>query len=720
MRTPPTGWDVRLTHSSGHVHRPDPLGSISKAPAIRDLPRITVPVERDRLWQDDGFERALFQAWKDSEQLPIEQLDDVGERRASGTSQTTLEGVGGVELRQRVEREVSARETHSFIEDLIVNETGLVANVDTPAVHETTRMLLDVATASEWADALSETDLSTLPVEIDSGTDELALQQSLWTTEGENYTRNSGTGFTSSADYSGDAPTDGNGGAERLSGDNNYVEWEFDVDYTIPEEHVVLHIRDNTDVGGDGNPEIQIWLDGNLCAVLPASSAGITSLNWSEWSSDPSGNSYSGGDLQPGTHTLRAEVASDDTGWYDVDVVAPGDGRYSYSLDNSVTTAPDGSNYLDGPEHHPDAVQITMDRVTTVLSLTEADLTSTWDDTSGSQAVGMRNQTGDSFDTASNASSHSVDFADRGALLDVQLTLSRYGSQTSTPGSGISGQRVADLSVEGALDDMPLTIDRTFDDTILSICKTLAEEANAVFGVDRAPNGDLTFEWTQLGQRTSDPVDGAETIDASTDYDVTERAIVYGGSQPIRREPITADVGNAVELNEARLQERSETVRSADSDTDYTRGDDYDVSWQDGTITAISGGNISDGESLEVDYSFQPRGSHVASGAGSDPRTEVVNIPGLSSERACGLAAYRIVQETKTPLHEATVQLPEDVAVSVVESVPVEELPQDEALDLRSIQTTPQSTQLTLGSRQRVEDVVSDIKSRIRGVSRKV
>jgi hypothetical protein len=193
---------------------------------------------------------------------------------------------------------------------------------------------------------------------------------------------------------------------------------------------------------------------------------------------------------------------------------------------------------------------------------------------------------------------------------------------------------------------------------------------------------------------------------------------VYGGSEAIRQESLTADHGTAVDLENGRLEERSEYLRSATGGSEFDRGDDYEIDWQAGTLTTLSGGDISDGQALLVDYRYQPRASWTAEDAGDDPRFRRVDIPSLKSERACGLAAYRIVQEVGEPLKEATARIPQDVDAAVVQSIATEELPNTGILELRAIEGGPDGAELTLGNRQRVRDVVADIRTRISAVER--
>lgn len=720
---PSAEWAAVVEHD-GRTTRPRILDGPARTPAIRDLARVSIPVPRDDKWDDEQFRKAAMKVWEDRSRLPIEQLDSVEHREGSDDARTVLQGVGGTALRERITTEVKSKATHELAEQLVVDNTDLAVNVDDPPSVISTEQTYELADQTTWASALTDTDLSTLPVTVPPGGG-LDTQQSLWVKEAEDNASDYAQ-FFQDTDFSGvQSGQEGLGSGLGFDTVGQYVEFDFTNDYTIPADHFNTRIllRGGWDVGAE------ISIDNTTVATIGENynSPGIL------WF-DPKDTAGNGGvtfpwsqDLQPGSHTLRIEVTSvsdtENQEPIDIDVVAWGDQRWidteyngDYPSDTDIIEADDG-NYYEGPPRYPE-IDVELDRVPFVLSVAGVDIESEWGDTSAAQAIGARNEAGGDWTEAPNSGSLDATFPDLGALLDVRLSFSPTGSQIATPGSGFEGQSVDSVTVDTELDTTPITLDRSLDDTLLSILKRLAGESNSVFGVGW--DDGLTFEWTRIGQREGDAVEATESFDIQTDYDYPEHVVVYGGSEEIRRESLSASHNDEQELANPRLEERTEYVRSAGDNTEYERGDDYEISWQDGIVTTLPGGAIPSGEALLVDYTYQPRASWTLDDAGVDPRFRRVDIPQLKSDRACGLAAYRIVQEAGEPLKEATVVPPDDVGAAVVQSIDAEVLPNTGVLEVRSIDGGPRGAELRLGNRQRVRDVVDGIKSRLNAVSRMV
>jgi hypothetical protein len=259
------------------------------------------------------------------------------------------------------------------------------------------------------------------------------LQQSCFTTEAENNTSESGMVITSDADASG-------GEARSFDGDgSSEITFDFTPQYTIPKENFTFFIRYST-LGGNDPPETTWSLDGEDLVDTSVSTgsayqhddAKATFNGFSEPSSDVDGGT---------THTLKGrETTSGTDGWV-VDVIAPADNRFSYTLDNDNGGS---SGFLDGPELFPDLVERQLSTATTQRNVTEASFELTANDVSNNFYVELAND-GSNFTRVSNSQTGSVTFADANRDVDSRIGFSRFGSRTSaTPQQGFNAQQVDD------------------------------------------------------------------------------------------------------------------------------------------------------------------------------------------------------------------------------------------------------------------------------------
>lgn len=98
--------------------------------------------------------------------------------------------------------------------------------------------------------------------------------------------------------------------------------------------------------------------------------------------------------------------------------------------------------------------------------------------------------------------------------------------------------------------------------------------------------------------------------------------------QRAHEETFTAALDTAVQLSRTRLQADSALVYDAEG-TEYTADEDYEVDAEAGTITALSGGALSDGEDYLIDYSY-------------------LGPPRQVEDATCEQALY-IIRQTNTP-----------------------------------------------------------------------
>lgn len=695
--------------------RPPIVGEADVQPRANDLPKIRLPTTDGpwtRLDLEDGPEELLV--WYEGVRQPIEELERIEE----ADDGHVLVGRGGTSLLDRVQIEVDQQPVHDLAQELIEDHTPYAPVVDAPPEALSEEVIFDVTSASAWSNLFANTDLSRIPVGVDDSTDELYSQQSNWVREAESPDHEAGISsgdFDELADYSG--PSDqGTGGAYLLDSTNDALEYEFETEYTIPAEalNVRTRWRDGDDV------ELTVSIDDNTFCVVPTNYT--SSLLWGDPKSTSIIDVVWSTDLEPGTHTLRYEVT--DTGGnvepHVLDVVSVGDDRYDYNYDDDVTAYEDG-NYLEGPESYPE-ITVETDVGALVLSAVAAELTTVWDDTSGVQKIQVSNDGGSSWLPADgseeNTESVSHGFAPPGAQLQARLRFGRHGSRESTPATGFNGQRVSSLELTATLDDTPIAVNQQWDTSARAILRDLAEQAGAIWDVER--NDGIEINWTFPGVREATVTEPLTTYDQATD--VRERAssvVVVGSNAQQVGDRIEADHGTELSLQQANLVSGSEAVYDPDTGDSYQRDDDYEMDYSGGEITTLSAGDIGSGQTVAVDYRYETRG-RFETGSSTSDREITRNITGLVSDRQCSIAARRIALELSEPLHEAEVGFtPGPKSWSIVDQLTVDALPFPGPYTPRETRTQNGEVRARLGSRQSVEEIVSEIKDQSDRVARR-
>lgn len=410
--------------------------------------------------------------------------------------------------------ETSRTPTNILVEDEIANVWGLTgfdATVTSHSANTTTddEQVQEANTTAEF-EAISSNIGDTDPLAAQNTN--IELLQSLYFSEGESPDRSNGgrgaTNSTESADLSGD-----DGQIMQSTGD--WVEYDFTVDYTIPEEDFEVAVRDDdgTERGlGDECPGVEytVTLDTGTSQVVDTNQATDIILNWSEVGNGTyGGDGWTSGDIPPGTHTLRIEVTDgkDSVDAYVVDCVAPYDGRFSYNFDNTV----DSNDALDGPELFPDSHELILDRAPTTWSVNQATLSTSWDDTGGNQRIQLRlppdgswgpsDGTEDNTDTITDHGFGS----DAGSAVQGRARFSRYGTQSTTPKNGFNGQKLQSwtLTIDG--DDIPVITDKEYEGTHLDILQSLHDEGRMHFDVEHTADSKDAFSYPIGEQTEADP-----------------------------------------------------------------------------------------------------------------------------------------------------------------------------------------------------------------------
>ncbi|SEW10217.1 fibronectin type III domain-containing protein [Natrinema salifodinae] len=716
---PPRGWYAEANHPSGTTLTPQILDDATLLPRLNALPEARIPIPKGETYLDADLEGAAMRVWKDGDRRPVGEIEEV----SVAPGRDELVGIGGTQLERRVQEDVIAEPAHDLAERLVEEYTDYAAHVDPPESEVTQALAQNPASADEWHNVTEFTPLDEIPIGVtDAG--EITIQDSNVLLNISNETLyESGTGSPiSSPDHI---------GQNYLTYQNrdDYDEFgPFEIDYQISgaDLRIAAYLETESDPAALEAALIDHETDAEIGRITLVDTTTESGLLW--YTSDGSDSSnlfdnigtepWTDGDVGPGTYRLRIDVAFEFEGAVDVSGVSIHDTQYVYEWDNDV----DNEGGIDYPQTKPDFESVVLDAYQAVLSVRGGDLDIDIDDTGGQQSVGLSND-GLTFVRESNSATVSAEFADLTGELFVELGLSRYGDAGTgaIPRYGTEGQTVDSYELTALLDDTPIILNRNFDGDLKDILATIAEDSDSLYEVRQ--DGDQTVvEWAQPGQRTagSDPA-------VQPDYEVTKesrrilKAIVKGGRARVEDESIVAESGTAVVLEETDVIAGTERVRSADNGTQYRPNLDYQLRTGAGELDIPEAGGIDAGEELVVDYDYNVSGSYEHPDFDGDPRTEIVeDIPQASSERACTQASRALVDELSEPRYEADVTIPAGEEISgLIETLDLEDIPGD-AMVVYDVKESPDGLQLRLGSRNRVDETVQRMQSRLEATSERV
>jgi hypothetical protein len=115
---------------------------------------------------------------------------------------------------------------------------------------------------------------------------------------------------------------------------------------------------------------------------------------------------------------------------------------------------------LDGPELYPSGLEIETNIFETDFNIVKSDVTSTWDDTTGNQALSVSNDGGVTYTDFNNTTIASHDYDGAGREARVKFTLDRYGTRTdATPQTGYLTQTVDSFTHTVDLNDLAVIVD---------------------------------------------------------------------------------------------------------------------------------------------------------------------------------------------------------------------------------------------------------------------
>ncbi|QLG63074.1 fibronectin type III domain-containing protein [Halorarum salinum] len=362
-----------------------------------------------------------------------------------------------------------------------------------------------------FASALDGDDIAAT---VDSG---VAPLQVAWTREGEDADRDSGASIQSFSDASGGESL------TLISEVGNYAEWDFENYHRIPVDELVLYVRTRNLDAGSSTPEIEASIDSDVVGPV-----GVTAgpFVWQDRDSDFSGWEIQD-DLEPGVHTLRLEVVdapSSDADAFTFDVVAPLDGRFSYSLPDDLV---DG--YLDGPEHYR-PVTLEAEPFSQSFNIVEADIDADLTNTDNGQRLQASNDGGDTWlpndGTEENTAAVTADFAAAetfGSEIRGRVTLDGYepnGPRDATPRLGYEPQTLSAWELQITTNALRVIDDQTFTGSPYEIADSIADDSGLVFVPDYREDG-LALKAFAPGDEVLDvdwTVENADPVDTSEGY----------------------------------------------------------------------------------------------------------------------------------------------------------------------------------------------------------
>ncbi|RQG93722.1 fibronectin type III domain-containing protein [Natrarchaeobius oligotrophus] len=695
---PSIGWHVEIDHPSGRTLKPQILDEVEWIPVVNGLPRVEIPVPRDEKWRSEALEDAPMRVWKDGVELPIDELRGVS--REPGHS--VLEGVGGTALDDYYrDVEYVEEDAHVAAEEFIENVVGYTANVDEPDSDTRGDVLMqDAETESEMEDALAEWPFGdTDPLEL-SVLGEVEMLQSAWFTEAEDADGDGSINIDEEGRWSG-------GEAVQLGG-NDERTFSFSPEYEIPSVTCEFVFA----IPGD-SPGIEIEYEGT---TLEDIDPGILSGTDDQY--DLRTFQVSVDDVGP-DNNLQFQITN--TGGGDdiyLDWAHIRDDRFSYST--SDTEPEDG--VVEGWEQYPESYDVLFDPVSSIEQVVGARAEIDIDDTSGDQALAVRNSSQHDWVEATNTDVLEVaEFAEAGQSIQLRVTLSRYDSDGTESGTFGDVSQVLDaIEVLATLQDIPVLLDFSADEDGVSILNRKADAGDFVWEVRPDGEGGTVVEWTQPGQRESDRQPDLIDWEAErTTESAYQHIIVEGDSRNVEGELFSVTgYGFLTGLDETYIRRNSERVYDPDDpDEVFERNVDYEMVWQEGAIRLLEGGSMDDDAEYAIDYRYKIRGEYEIPGV-DDPATRKVNIADATTEREAELLAFGLALELQEPLEEATAVIDDaDPRWSLVEALSDEELPFDVPVRVREIDQEAGQASLRLGSRRSVREAVDELRTRIDAVA---
>ena len=706
---PTSGWYAEIDTPNG-TRTPSIVGTPQRDPSVNDLERVTIPVPKDEAWDSEAFTDAPVRVWHDGERLPVDTL--IERRQTAGRTELVCEG--GTVLHETGVYPFRNTDVHSAFET-VTNDTPYGVDVTSPSVSEEELITIDSETGAR---TYLDTARSDAPVLIrNDGTVETA--QTCFVFEGENWT--SGTTYASGdfgdgADYSLDLAADAVDGT---------ISKTITLEHEIPGDELGIKIRGKLE---SFEGELQVRIDGETAGADLVANSTSGALSWANYEggrtyeNDSTGQDVSVPTLGPGDHTVAVEAINPInsgialSGNWLADVVSVYDKRHPPSGFDNTT---DADSALATPERYPANGVGAVFLVRGYRSGDGARVASTWDDTTGAQAVALSDDYGATYVQDTNSANVSATFGGPYVDLLFRATLGAYGTQTgATPTTGINGQSMSEFTLFKDVRDSPPIIAQTYRGQRRTILTQLVERGDMLWALDwDRENDQQTIQMANVGDRESDRDLDLVSYEWSTQSlgRQYESATVKGAALEVADEGVTADILNDNSLDKDNLVDGSETVRDANTGTVYERGPDYDINYETGVLFYPAGSTrITDGAGLAVTYEWKPIASYAKPGASPKKALDDVEVAATTDAMCESLAFYLVDRLGDGPVESGTITIPSlPAGYSVLDALALDGLPNDEQWTPRGLSVQDGRVTMEVASRRRVQDVVSDLQSRL-------
>jgi hypothetical protein len=256
-------------------------------------------------------------------------------------------------------------------------------------------------------------------------------------------------------------------------------------EYDIPAEHARAAVRYRAPDGA--TPRAEFRVEGAVFHETAQDGAGPAGYEWRRGDIPLSDDVLPAGEQNVSVN-VSASGANDER--LLVDVIVVYDDRFSYTFDDAT----DADDLLAGPETRPDAVRVRPTVVETPARVTEIALTTTFDDTTGKQALAT-SLDGETWDETANTQTVTNGYPS--SIREQaygRATLSRYGSRsTASPTEGYEGQALRDYTLTVSGDDPARIGDKQLEGDHMRNAQRLHELAGMRFVVHHDPD-EVTVE----------------------------------------------------------------------------------------------------------------------------------------------------------------------------------------------------------------------------------
>lgn len=776
---PTSGWyvEIDIAQSGTDARRtvtPEILGGARWTPTVNQLPEVELSVAPQPYFIDGRADSAPCRVWLDGVRLPIEEVTAVQRERGNRQDTLTLRAIGGVQLQRRVQRVYQNIPAVDAVESLITTETDLVANVDDPktggfATSTNEDILLTVNTSSGFknsltpvADDFSNIDDDTSPLTISDANDDIRRLRTsfLWsagnpsgaTLGGQLAALNGATRVSPSGASHTEAISLDSGSTTPTAETNT----TFTTEYKIPADAgVVVGVRARRVTTDDTEATLEIEYETNppnqVGEVLRREQPSIDSgFEWVQETFDAS-------EVPIGSEITARAIATPSTGSVEVDAIAVYDARVSHTLGFFAEDEVDANGNLRRPSPYGPGDTEVIEDVTDAIRVETADDQLSQSTLSGARTVLSLSTDAANVEVSATAAGETTrersvteTVVEPGDLTDRAsggFGLTGTGSQNASPSEGIVNHELESFEVRGLVTGEERLIGRSFDDDLVTVLGTIADDTNSVWEITVTDTGSLAIEWSKPGLRSTQDSLPASAVEYERETQTTDAATVIGGavefeeeisapapggsqrtndavdvtaqsySPPTSTNDIDAQAvtvsSSTVQLSNDRIVAGAERVVEASNPAvTYQQVQDYEIDYLDGELIVPSGSSITEGLTLLVEYRYHPTGRFESPNWDNDPRTDrSVTVPTVKTEGAAEQAARQLVRQTADSRVEATVDLSGlDPATSVVSALGIDELSElSDSWRVQSYVRSPQSPELRLSTGRPVSEFVAEL-----------